>query len=96
MFNWLKQTSNDQNNTQSSKNIALLLLAAALVFVSFSLFASVLTWVLLLVGCGAVIRGAIYFNHYRHLPSIRTLISSIKYTGADLFCLECRFTIWYG
>jgi transglutaminase-like putative cysteine protease/uncharacterized membrane protein len=73
MFNRLKQTSNHQNNAQSSNNIALLLLAVALVFVSFSLFSSILTWVLLLVACGAVIRGAIYFNHYKHLPSIRTL-----------------------
>ncbi|MFT6988138.1 MAG: transglutaminase-like putative cysteine protease [Paraglaciecola sp.] len=73
MFNRLKQKSKNQATEQSSKNIALLLLAATLVCVSFSLFSSVLTWVLLLVACGAVIRGAIYLNHYKHLPSIRTL-----------------------
>tara|TARA_R110002153_G_scaffold6556_25_gene30145 strand:+ start:7154 stop:9238 length:2085 start_codon:yes stop_codon:yes gene_type:complete len=73
MFKRLKQKSNDQGTAQSSRNIALLLLAATLVFVSFSLFSSVLTWILLLVACGAVIRGAIYYNYYKHLPSIRTL-----------------------
>jgi len=69
----LKQKLMNQGTAQSSKNIALLLLAAILVFVSFSLFASILIWILLLVACAAVIRGAIYFNYYRHLPSIRTL-----------------------
>ncbi len=59
--------------SRSSNNIALLLLAVALVCVSFSLFASVLTWILLLVACGAVIRAAIYCDIYKHLPSIRTL-----------------------
>jgi len=73
MFNRFKQKTNEQGTEQFAKNIALLLLTAGLVFVSFSLFSSVLTWVLLLVACGAVIRGAIYFNYYKHLPSIRTL-----------------------
>jgi transglutaminase-like putative cysteine protease len=73
MFTRLKQKPNFESSAQPSRNIALLLLSAALVFVSFSLFSSVLTWVLLLVVCGAVIRGAIYCNYYRHLPSIRTL-----------------------
>lgn len=73
MFNWLKHKSNSYSNDPSSQNIALLLLAAALVCVSFSLFYSVLAWVLLLVVCGAVIRVAIHFNYYKHLPSIRTL-----------------------
>jgi transglutaminase-like putative cysteine protease len=73
MFNWLQQKLIHNNKAPSPRNIALLLLATVLVFVSFSLFASVLTWILLLVVCGAVIRGAIYFNHYKHLPSIRTL-----------------------
>ena len=73
MFTRLKQRSNSQTTAQPSRNIALLLLAAVLVFVSFSLIASVLTWILLLVVCGAIIRGAIYFNYYKHLPSIRTL-----------------------
>jgi transglutaminase-like putative cysteine protease len=73
MFSRLKQKTNIESTTQPSRNIALLLLSAALVFVSFSLFSSVLTWVLLLVVCGAVIRGAIYCNYYKHLPSIRTL-----------------------
>lgn len=73
MFNWPRQKSNNPDTSQSSRNIALLLLSAVLVLVSFSLFSSVLTWVLLLVVCGAVIRCAIYFNHYKHLPSIRTL-----------------------
>jgi transglutaminase-like putative cysteine protease len=73
MFNRLKKKYKNQATEPSSKNIALLLLAATLVCVSFSLFASVLTWVLLLVACGTVIRGAIYLNHYKHLPSIRTL-----------------------
>lgn len=73
MSNRLKQMPNDQLNVSSSKNIAFLLLTVTLVLVSFSLFSSILTWVLLLVACGAVIRGAIYFKHYKHLPSIRTL-----------------------
>ena len=73
MFTQLKQKANDQGTAQSSKNIALLLLAAVLVFVSFSLFTSVLTWILLLVACAAVIRGAIYCNYYKHLPSVRML-----------------------
>ena len=73
MFSWLQQKSAHNNKAQTSRNIALLLLAVALVFVSFSLFNSVLIWILLLVACGAVIRGAIYFNYYKHLPSIRTL-----------------------
>jgi transglutaminase-like putative cysteine protease len=73
MFKRPKQKYNDKDTAQSSRNIALLLLAATLVFVSFSLFSSVLTWILLLVACGAVIRGAIYCNYYKHLPSIRTL-----------------------
>ncbi len=73
MFHRLKQKSNDPGTAQPSRNIALLLLTVVLVFVSFSLFSSVLTWILLLVVCGAVIRGAIYCNYYRHLPAIRTL-----------------------
>jgi transglutaminase-like putative cysteine protease len=73
MFSRLLQKSTRDDKTQSSRNIALLLLAMALVFISFSLFDSVLIWILLLVVCGAVIRGAIYFNYYKHLPSIRTL-----------------------
>jgi transglutaminase-like putative cysteine protease len=73
MFKWFKQKFHDHNPAQYPRNIALLLLAAALVFVSFSLYSSVLTWVLLLVVCGAVIRAAIYGNYYKHLPSIRTL-----------------------
>lgn len=73
MFNRLKPKYHNQTEVQLPKNIALLLLAATLVFVSFSLFSSVLTWILLLVACGAVIRGAIYYNYYKHLPSIRTL-----------------------
>ena len=73
MFKWLQKKHQHQGMTQSSNNIAFLLLAAALVFVSFSLFSSVLMWILLLVVCAAVIRGAIYFNYYKHLPSIRTL-----------------------
>jgi transglutaminase-like putative cysteine protease len=73
MFKRFKQKSNDHSPAQYPRNIALLLLAVALVFVSFSLYSSVLTWVLLLVVCGAVIRAAIYANYYKHLPSIRTL-----------------------
>jgi transglutaminase-like putative cysteine protease len=73
MFNWLRLKPSHPNTAQLSRNIALLLLSAVLVLVSFSFFSSVLTWVLLLVVCGAVIRCAIYFNHYKHLPSIRTL-----------------------
>jgi transglutaminase-like putative cysteine protease len=73
MFTRYKQKINSAAITRSSSNIALLLLAVALVFVSFSLFASVLTWILLLVVCGAVIRTAIYCDIYKHLPSIRTL-----------------------
>jgi Flp pilus assembly protein TadB len=70
IFIKLKQKNSPQDTAQSSKNIALLLLAAVLVFVSIILFSSILTWVLLLVTCGAVIRGAIYYNYYKHLPSI--------------------------
>lgn len=73
MFKWIKLKPKHQSSDHYSSNIALLLLASALVLVSFSLFASVLIWILLLVVCGAVIRGAIYFNYYKHLPSIRTL-----------------------
>jgi transglutaminase-like putative cysteine protease len=73
MFIKRQQKSSPQDTAQSSRNIALLLLAAVLVLVSFSLFSSILTWILLLVACGAVIRGAIYYNYYKHLPSIRTL-----------------------
>ena len=73
MFTRLMQKNNDTGVLQPSRNIALLLLTAVLVLVSFSLFSSVLIWILLLVACGAVIRGAIYFNHYKHLPTIRTL-----------------------
>jgi transglutaminase-like putative cysteine protease len=73
MFNKLKNDSNNQSSSQPVGNIALLLLSVILVCVSFSLFSSVLTWILLLVACGAVIRCAIYLNYYKHLPSIRTL-----------------------
>jgi transglutaminase-like putative cysteine protease len=73
MFIKLKPKYSPQDTAQSSRNIALLLLAAVLVFVSFSLFSSILNWILLLVACGAVIRVAIYYNYYKHLPSIRTL-----------------------
>ena len=73
MFIRLKHNPKHQGIAQSSKNIALLLLAIILVFVSFSLFTSILIWILLLVACAAVIRGAIYYSYYKHLPSIRTL-----------------------
>ncbi|WP_339723220.1 DUF3488 and transglutaminase-like domain-containing protein [uncultured Paraglaciecola sp.] len=73
MFKKQKLETKGQSPMQSARNIALLLLAATLVLVSFSLYSSVLTWILLLVVCGAVIRGAIYFYYYKHLPSIRTL-----------------------
>jgi transglutaminase-like putative cysteine protease len=73
MFIRLKQNLKHQGAAQSSKNIALLLLAMILVFVSFSLFTSILIWILLLVACATVIRGAIYYNYYKPLPSIRTL-----------------------
>ncbi len=73
MFIHSKQKPNNTGSIQSTRHIALLLLAVALVSVSFSLFASVLTWILLLVVCGAVIRTAIYCDIYKHLPSIRTL-----------------------
>ena len=73
MFIRLRQKPNKQDAAQPPNSIALLLLAAISVFVSFSLFSSVLNWILLLVACGAIIRGAIYFNYYKHLPSIRTL-----------------------
>ena len=73
MFNWLQQQSKGNRNAQSSKDIALLLLAVALVCVSFSLYSSVLIWTLLMVVCGTVIRGAIFYKYYKHLPSTRTL-----------------------
>ncbi|MBU3006048.1 transglutaminaseTgpA domain-containing protein [Paraglaciecola arctica] len=73
MSNKQNLESKKQHSLQSSKNIALLLIAATLVLISFSLFSTVLTWILLLVTCGTVIRGAIYFKYYKHLPSIRTL-----------------------
>lgn len=73
MFTRFMQKNNDTCVSQPSKNIALLLLTAVLVLVSLSLFSSVLIWILLLVACGAVIRGAIYCNNYKHLPTIRTL-----------------------
>jgi transglutaminase-like putative cysteine protease len=73
MFIRFKQKINNPGITQSSQNIALLLLAATLVCVSLSLFTLVLTWILLLVACGAVIRATIYCNYYKHLPSVRTL-----------------------
>jgi transglutaminase-like putative cysteine protease len=69
----LNQNSNNSGTDKPSENIALLLLTAVLLMVSFSLFSSIFTWVLLLVICGAVIRGAIYYNYYKHLPTIRTL-----------------------
>jgi transglutaminase-like putative cysteine protease len=56
-----------------SANIALLLMACILLAVSLSLLDTLIIWILLLVFCGAVIRAAIYFNLYKHLPSIRTL-----------------------
>lgn len=73
MFIHSKQKPHNTNSIQSTRHIALLLLAVALVSVSFSLFASVLTWILLLVACGAVIRVAIHCNYYNHLPSVRTV-----------------------
>ena len=73
MFIHSKQKPNNTGSIQSTRHIALLLLAVALVSVSFSLFASVLTWILLLVACGAVIRVAIHCNYYNHLPSVRTV-----------------------
>ncbi|MCF2949695.1 DUF3488 and transglutaminase-like domain-containing protein [Paraglaciecola aquimarina] len=56
-----------------TKNSSLILITIELILVSFSLFESVLTWILLIVACAAVIRGAIHFNFHKHLPSIRTL-----------------------
>jgi len=73
MFIRFKQKTHNLSITQSSRNVALLLLAAVLVGVSFSLFASVITWILLLVTCGAVLRVEIYYHYYRHLPSTRAL-----------------------
>ena len=73
MFIHFKQKINNSDITQSSRNIASLLVTATLVCVSFSLFASALTWILWLVACGAVIRAAIHWNYYKHLPTVRTL-----------------------
>ena len=42
------------SSKHSVKSIALIILALELVFVSLSLYESILTWILLLVGCGAV------------------------------------------
>jgi hypothetical protein len=66
MFTRYKQKINSAAIAQSSSKIALLLLAVTLVFVSFSLFAPVLTWILLLIACGVVIRTAIYCYIYKH------------------------------
>lgn len=57
----------------SVKSVTLLILAIELVLISFSLYESVFTWVMLIIGCSAVIRGTIYFQYYKHLPAIRTL-----------------------
>lgn len=73
MFARFKQKSHKQHSAQLSSNIALLLLATILVLLSFSFMTTLLSWVLLLVVCGAVIRVAIYCHYYQHLPSIRTL-----------------------
>ena len=79
------------SSKHSVKSIALIILALELVFVSLSLYESILTWILLLVGCGAVIRGAIYYQYYKNLPSIRTLnllavlsILGLVYSGLTL------------
>lgn len=68
-----KLRSQKVNNGLPSANIALLLMAGILFAVSISLFDNLLMWILLLVACGVVIRAAIYFKRYKHLPSIRTL-----------------------
>lgn len=73
MFQRNRFQPNTNNGGQPSSNIALLLMACILLAVSLSLFDTLLIWIMLLVGCGAVIRAAIYFNFYKHLPSIRTL-----------------------
>jgi transglutaminase-like putative cysteine protease len=56
-----------------TKNIALVILALQLLLISFSLYDTIFTWILLLVICGSVIRAAIYAKRYKHLPSARTL-----------------------
>lgn len=75
---------------QSTNSFALILLAAELVLLSISLFDTVLTWILLLVACATVIRVAIFFGYYKHLPSIRTLnllavlsVLGLIYSGLD-------------
>ncbi|WP_299078162.1 DUF3488 and transglutaminase-like domain-containing protein [uncultured Paraglaciecola sp.] len=73
MFNSLIKKATNLNTKQPARNFALLFLAATLLCTSVSLFSSVLGWILLLVLCGVIIRLAIYFNYYKHLPSIRTL-----------------------
>ncbi|MEP2653922.1 MAG: DUF3488 and transglutaminase-like domain-containing protein, partial [Paraglaciecola sp.] len=57
----------------SVKSITLLILAITLTLVSLSLYESVFTWVILIIGCSGVIRSTIYFQYYKHLPTIRTL-----------------------
>ncbi|MEP1384199.1 MAG: transglutaminaseTgpA domain-containing protein [Paraglaciecola sp.] len=65
---------NEQLATKHSvKSITLLILAVELVLVSLSLYESVFTWVMLIIGCSGVIRAIIYFQYYKHLPTIRTL-----------------------
>ena len=73
MWQRLKLIHQTQSSSQPARKMALLLLSLVLVLVSFSLFSTVLSWVLLLVVCGFVIRIAIYSNYYKHLPSTRTL-----------------------
>ncbi|MGJ8681405.1 transglutaminaseTgpA domain-containing protein [Paraglaciecola sp.] len=76
-----------QNIQGQTTRISLILITVELSLVSFSLFDSVLAWVLLIVACAAIMRGAIYFNFHKHFPSIRTL---------NLLALLCALGLIYS
>ncbi|MFT5675199.1 MAG: transglutaminase-like putative cysteine protease [Paraglaciecola sp.] len=58
---------------QPGNNLAYLLLTFVLVVLSASLYESILSWILILVVCGAVMRIALFLKLQKHLPTMRTL-----------------------
>ncbi|MFT2090666.1 transglutaminaseTgpA domain-containing protein [Paraglaciecola sp. 2405UD69-4] len=69
----LHHSNNEPAAKHSVKSITLVILAITLVLTSLSIYESVLSWVMIIIGCSGVIRGAIYLKYYKHLPTIRTL-----------------------
>ncbi|GAC13549.1 transglutaminase family protein [Aliiglaciecola lipolytica] len=57
----------------SARNHAHFILTLVFLCISLSLLEPVMGWILILVVCAAVMRGALYLELHKHAPSIRTL-----------------------